>query len=71
VTPTPSEMGEAAPQVTGEEEPGAAEGARGVPERETALRARISPWRVVEAILGLAALGLALATIRAWRARHR
>jgi hypothetical protein len=64
-------MGEAAPQVTGEEEPGAAEGARGVPERETALRARISPWRVVEAIMGLAALGLALATIWAWRARHR
>lgn len=71
VTPTPSEMGEAAPQVTGEEEPGAAEGARGVPEREAGLRARISPWRVVEAILGLAALGLALATIWAWRASHR
>jgi hypothetical protein len=57
--------------VTGEEEPEAAEGARGVPEREAGLRARIPPWRVVELILGLAALGLALATIRAWRVRRR
>jgi hypothetical protein len=70
-TPTPGEVGEATPQVTGEEEPEAAEGRRGMPEREIALRARISPWRVVEIVLGLAALGLALATIRAWRARRR
>jgi hypothetical protein len=70
-TPTPSEAGEAAPPVTGEEEPEAAEGTRGAPEREAALRARIPPWRVVEAILGLAALGLALATTWAWRARRR
>lgn len=69
-TPTPGEVGEAAPQVTGEDEPGAAEGERGAPEREAGLRARIPPWRVVETILGLAALGLALATIRAWRVRR-
>jgi hypothetical protein len=69
-TPTPSEAGTAAPPVTGEEAPEVAAGERGAPERETALRARIPPWRVVEAILGLAALGLALATIRAWRVRR-
>lgn len=70
-TSTPGEAGAAAPPVTGEEAPEAAEAGRGMPEREATLRARISPWRVVEAILGLAALGLALATIRAWRARRR
>jgi hypothetical protein len=70
-TPTPSEAGAAAPPVTGEEAPEVAAGERGAPEREAGLRARIPPWRVVELILGLAALGLALATIRAWRARRR
>ena len=29
------------------------------------------PWRVVEVVLGLATLGLALATIWAWRTRHQ
>jgi anti-sigma factor RsiW len=70
-TPTPSEVGEVSPPVTGEVAPEVAAGERGAPEREAGLRARIPPWRVVEAILGLAALGLALATIWAWRARRR
>ena len=69
-TPTPAEFGAVAPQVIEEEDPAATEGRRDVPEREAALRTGISPWRVLEAILGLCALGLALATVWAWRARR-
>jgi hypothetical protein len=54
-----------------EEAPEATEGAEEPPEREVPARATIPPQRVLEAILGLTALGLALATVWAWRARRR
>jgi len=68
---TPGEGAEVAPWATGEEEPEVATGGRGAPESEVAALATISPWRVLEVILGLTALGLALATVWAWRARRR
>jgi len=40
-------------------------------EEGTQRRAPISLWRVLEIALGLATLGLALVTVRAWRTRHR
>jgi len=67
----PNEVGEAPPHAAGDEEPEALEVERGVPERESADRFRFSPRVALEVVLGLAALGLALATIRAWRARRR
>jgi len=69
--PTPSEVGEAAPRVVGGEEPETAEGGPGAPESEVAELATISPWQAPEVILGLTALGLALATIWAWRVRRQ
>jgi len=69
--PTPGEVGEAAPWAIEEEEAEAAEGGRGAPEVEVTEPARIPPWRALEVILGLSALGLALATVRAWRVRRR
>jgi len=39
-------------------------------EREIPALPKIPPQRVLEAILGLTTLGLALATIWAWRARR-
>ena len=70
VPPAPAAAGEALPQMTGEEEPGAEEAWQGVPEREVTVRRGISPRRAVVALLGLALLGLALATVRAWRVRR-
>ena len=69
--PTPSEVGEVAPRATGEEAPEAAEGGRGAPESEVAERATTSRWRTLEVILGLTTLGLALATVWAWRVRRQ
>jgi hypothetical protein len=63
--------GQVAPRAAEEVEPQAAESGRGAPEREGAQVAAIPPWRLLEAILGLTALGLALATVWAWRARRR
>ena len=71
VAPAPGEVAEVSPQVTEGEEPEATGDERGVLEREAAARARIPLRRVLEAILGLTALGLALVTIWAWRARRR
>jgi len=66
--PTPGEVAEVAPPAAVEEELRAPEGGRGA---ETATPAAIAPWRTLEAILGLTTLGLALATVWAWRARRR
>ena len=71
VIPTPGELADVSPQVTEGEEPEATESARGVLEREAALRTGIPLRRVLEVILGLTALGLALTTVWAWRARRR
>lgn len=66
--PTSGEGGaESAPA---EAAPRAAEGEGPAGEREIRAPATIPPQRIVEAILGLTALGLALATIWAWRARR-
>ena len=69
--PTPSEVAEAVPLMVEEEETGAPRGERGAPEGEAAGLRSVIPWRGLEVALGLAALGLALATIRAWRARRQ
>jgi hypothetical protein len=75
--PTPSEggaepaPGEVAARSVEEEAPEATEGEEGAQERAVPARATIPPQRVLEAILGLTALGLALATVWAWRARRR
>lgn len=75
--PTPSEggaepaPGEVAARSVEEEAPEAPEGAEEAQEREVPALATIPPQRVLEAILGLTALGLALATVWAWRARRR
>ena len=66
--PTP---GEVAARSVEEEAPEATEGAEEPPEREVSVPVTIPPQRVLEAILGLTALGLALASIWAWRARRR
>jgi hypothetical protein len=71
VEPAPSEVGEVVPPAVGREEPEAAEGEWGVRERGGAEPAGVPLWRVLEAALGLTALGLALATAWAWRARRR
>ncbi len=71
IGPTPSEVAEVAPWAIGEEEPKAAESGRGAPEGEVVGVAAISPWRVLEAILGLVTLGLVLVTVWAWRVRRR
>jgi hypothetical protein len=67
--PTPSAVAEVAPPAE-EEEAEEAGDERGAPEGETAL-AQVTLWRVLEVTLGLTVLVLALATVWAWRARHR
>jgi hypothetical protein len=66
--PTP---GEVAARPVEEEAPEATKGEEEPPERGVSARVTIPPQRVLEAILGLTALGLALATVWAWRARRR
>ena len=69
--PIPSQVA-AAPPAGGEEGAlRATEGMRGAPGFGVAGRAARSLPHVLEVVLGLAALGLALATVRAWRARRR
>ncbi|MFQ6100714.1 MAG: zf-HC2 domain-containing protein [Anaerolineae bacterium] len=64
--PTPGEAAEIAPPVVEEEgEWGASEG-----ERTGPTLIWVTPWRMLEITLGLTALGLALATVWAWRARR-
>ena len=71
VGPTPGEVAQV-PPVGGEEEAlRATEGVRGASEHEVAGRAVLSLPRILEVVLGLAAVGLALATVRAWRACRR
>ena len=74
VLPTPVAPG--ADESTPEPSPDARSGAEPSPqplwsEEGTQGRAPISPWRILEIGLGLATLGLALATVRAWRTRRR
>ncbi len=69
--PTPSEVAEVAPLMVEEEETEAPRDERGAPEGEAVGLRSVIPWRVLEIALGLAALGLALATIWAWRARRQ
>lgn len=64
--PIPGAWAEVEPPMAGEE---TRESERGVETVEQLTV--ISPWRVLEVILGIAALGLALVTTRAWRARRR
>lgn len=70
-TPTPGEVGELIPRAEEEEGRAGTEGEQHVREEQGLERVVISPWRVVEIVLGLAALGLALATVWAWQARRR
>ena len=70
-TPTPAEAGKRAPLVTGEEQPAEAEREWAIPEEGTSRRTTPPPWRVLEIVLGLSAVGLALVTVWAWRARRR
>jgi len=72
--PTPGEVTEVAPLMVGEEETEVPRGERGAPEEEEEEAHRLAPalpWLVLEIALGLAALGLALATVWAWRVRRR
>ncbi|MDY7075856.1 MAG: hypothetical protein SXV54_02925 [Chloroflexota bacterium] len=71
--PTPSEEATVAPQMLEEEGWRATEVGPESRESEPELDSRlgISPWRVLEVILGLTALGLALATFWAWHTRRR
>jgi hypothetical protein len=71
VTPTPGQVGELVPRVEEKEGRAETEGEQYVREEQDLERVVISPWRVVEIVLGLTALGLALATVWAWRARRR
>jgi hypothetical protein len=71
VTPTPGEVGELIPRAEEEEDRAGAEGEQYLREEQGLEGVVISPWRVVEIVLGLTALGLALATVWAWRARRR
>jgi hypothetical protein len=69
---TPDEVAEAAPPVVEGDAGERAEESEGwVPRGETLRFAPAFPWRVLEFVLGLTALALALATIRAWRIRRR
>jgi hypothetical protein len=54
-----------------EEETEAPRDEQGAPEDEAVSLRSVIPWRGLEIALGLAALGLALATIWAWRARRQ
>lgn len=69
--PTPSEVAEVAPLMVEEEKTEAPRDERGAPEGEAVGLRSVIPWRVLEVALGLAALGLTLATVWAWRARRR
>ena len=71
VTPTPGQVGELVPRAEEEEGLAGTEVEPPVREEPGLGRVVISPWRVVEIVLGLTALGLALATVWAWRARRR
>jgi len=62
---------EATPHRVWEEETAPVEGGRGESEVRGAKLTTVSPWRALEVILGLTALGLALTTVRAWRIRRR
>jgi len=66
-----AEAPEAPPAAVEEEERDEAAGERGAPEGGVVRLAPIAPWRVLEVVLGLVALGLALVTVWAWRARRR
>ncbi len=68
--PTPSVVIEPPPSEVEEEEADAAEDRQDAPESEITEPVTISPWRVLEIGLGLTTLGLALATVWAWRARR-
>ncbi len=75
LTPREMEKITPSPQAVGEAESEAAEAMPGALESEVRDEydqppAETLPWRILEIVLGLVALGLALATIRAWRARH-
>lgn len=67
--PTASAVAEVMPPP--EEEAGAVEDGRGIPEDETSGLAPVTLWRVLEATLGLTVLVLALVTVWAWHARRR
>ena len=67
--PTASAVAEVMPPP--EEEAGAVEDGRGIPEDETSGLAPVTLWRVLEVTLGLTVLVLVLATVWAWRARRR
>jgi hypothetical protein len=69
--PTPSDSGEVAARPIEEEAPAATQGAEEAPARDVPAAATVPPQWTLEAILGLTALGLALATVWAWRARRR
>jgi hypothetical protein len=75
--PTPSDVGKAEPplEAAQDEEAAAAEpppaAVESEPEQALPQRAVIPPWWALEVALGLIALGLAFATVRAWRARRR
>jgi hypothetical protein len=68
--PPPSEVSQAPPPGAEGEEPEIAEGERGVPESEVAGLGPALPWRALEVVLGLTALGLMLVTVWAWRVRR-
>ncbi len=68
---TPSEVAKVAPQVIGEVEADMSEGEWRAQEDQVVAPSPVLPWRALEITLGLTALGLAFATIRAWRARRR
>ena len=68
--PTPAEAGWAAPPTIAEE-PGEVRGDEGVPASEETSIVQTTPRRLLEVALGLIALGLALATVRAWRIHRR
>jgi len=70
-SPTPSQVAGVPPTAGQEGALRATEGMRGAPEYGVARRTVLSLPRILEIVLGLAALGLALATVRAWRARRR
>ncbi len=71
VEPTPGAVSEAVPLAGGEEDTVAAEDEQATLEDERSGLFQVTLWLVLESVLGLTALGLALATILAWRARRR
>jgi len=69
--PTPGGVGEAVPPLVEEEAAEITEGGPGAPESEVAGLGPALSWWALEITLGLAALGLALATVWAWRTRRQ